>query len=63
VLGSPETCAAILADHVNRLGAEHFVCRLQWPGMPQAQVSRSMRLLATEVMPALLEARRSRSAP
>ena len=63
VLGSPETCAAILADHVNRLGADHFVCRLQWPGMPQAQVLRSMRLLATEVMPALLEARRSRSAP
>ena len=62
VLGSPETCAAILADHVNRLGADHFVCRLQWPGMPQAQVLRSMRLLATEVMPAL-EARRSRSAP
>lgn len=63
VLGSPETCAAILADHVNRLGVDHFVCRLQWPGMPQAQVLRSMRLLATEVMPALLEARRSRSAP
>ena len=63
VLGSPETCAAILADHVNRLGADHFVCRLQWPGMPQAQVLRSMRLLAAEVMPALLEARRPRSAP
>ena len=35
VLGSPETCAAILADHIDRLGADHFVCRLQWPGMPQ----------------------------
>jgi alkanesulfonate monooxygenase SsuD/methylene tetrahydromethanopterin reductase-like flavin-dependent oxidoreductase (luciferase family) len=53
VLGSPHTCAAIFADHVDRLGANHFVCRLQWPGMPQAQVLRSMRLLATEVMPAL----------
>jgi alkanesulfonate monooxygenase SsuD/methylene tetrahydromethanopterin reductase-like flavin-dependent oxidoreductase (luciferase family) len=53
VLGSPETCAATLAEHVERLGADHFVCRMQWPGMPQADVLRSMRLLATEVLPAL----------
>jgi alkanesulfonate monooxygenase SsuD/methylene tetrahydromethanopterin reductase-like flavin-dependent oxidoreductase (luciferase family) len=53
VLGSPDTCAALLTEHVKRLGVDHFVCRLQWPGMPQAQVLRSMRLLATEVMPAL----------
>ena len=53
VLGSPETCAAILADHVDRLGVDHFVCRLQWPGMPQQEVLNSMRLLAREVWPAL----------
>lgn len=53
VLGSPETCAALLADHVERLGADHFVCRLQWPGMPQRAVLESMRLLAREVLPAL----------
>ena len=53
VLGSPEKCAAILADHVDRLGVDHFVCRLQWPGMPQQQVLNSMRLLAREVWPAL----------
>jgi alkanesulfonate monooxygenase SsuD/methylene tetrahydromethanopterin reductase-like flavin-dependent oxidoreductase (luciferase family) len=53
VLGSPETCAAILADHVDRLGVDHFVCRLQWPGMLQPQVLNSMRLLAREVWPAL----------
>jgi alkanesulfonate monooxygenase SsuD/methylene tetrahydromethanopterin reductase-like flavin-dependent oxidoreductase (luciferase family) len=57
VLGSPDTCAALLTDHVKRLGVDHFVCRLQWPGMPQAQVLRSMRLLATEVMPALAAGR------
>ena len=56
VLGSPETCAAILADHIDRLGADHFVCRVQWPGMPQAQVLSSMRLLAQEVLPAVREA-------
>ena len=57
VLGSPETCAAILADHIDRLGADHFVCRVQWPGMPQQQVLRSMRLLAQEVLPAVRGAR------
>lgn len=53
VLGSPETCAATLSDHVDRLGADHFICRLQWPGMPQQQVLSSMRLLAQDVLPAL----------
>jgi alkanesulfonate monooxygenase SsuD/methylene tetrahydromethanopterin reductase-like flavin-dependent oxidoreductase (luciferase family) len=53
VLGSPETCVETLADHVDRLGADHFVCRLQWPGMPQRDVLSSMRLLAQEVLPAL----------
>jgi alkanesulfonate monooxygenase SsuD/methylene tetrahydromethanopterin reductase-like flavin-dependent oxidoreductase (luciferase family) len=53
VLGSPETCAETLIDHVDRLGADHFVCRLQWPGMPQQQVLSSMRLLAQEVLPAV----------
>jgi alkanesulfonate monooxygenase SsuD/methylene tetrahydromethanopterin reductase-like flavin-dependent oxidoreductase (luciferase family) len=55
VLGSPDTCVDILADHVDRLGADHFVCRLQWPGMPQREVLSSMRLLAWEVLPALRE--------
>jgi alkanesulfonate monooxygenase SsuD/methylene tetrahydromethanopterin reductase-like flavin-dependent oxidoreductase (luciferase family) len=59
VIGSPETCVEILADHVGRLGADHFVCRLQWPGMPQRDVLASMRLLAQEVLPAL----RARCAP
>lgn len=61
VLGSPETCAALLADHVERLGADHFVCRLQWPGMPQRAVLESMRLLAREVVPALRSRVRARS--
>ena len=57
VLGSPETCAAILAEHVDRLGVDQFVCRLQWPGMPQQHVLNSMRLLAREVWPALHDRR------
>jgi alkanesulfonate monooxygenase SsuD/methylene tetrahydromethanopterin reductase-like flavin-dependent oxidoreductase (luciferase family) len=57
VLGSPQTCAAILAEHIDRLGADHFICRLQWPGMPQHHVLSSMRLLAQEVLPAVGEHR------
>jgi alkanesulfonate monooxygenase SsuD/methylene tetrahydromethanopterin reductase-like flavin-dependent oxidoreductase (luciferase family) len=55
VIGSPETCAELLAEHVERLGADHFVCRLQWPGMPQREVLHSMRLLGEEVLPILRE--------
>ena len=53
VLGAPDTCAEILSEHIERLGADHFVCRLQWPGMPQRAVLDSMRLLSREVLPAL----------
>jgi alkanesulfonate monooxygenase SsuD/methylene tetrahydromethanopterin reductase-like flavin-dependent oxidoreductase (luciferase family) len=64
VLGSPRTCAATLCEHLDRLGADHFVCRLQWPGMPQRDVLSSMRLLAEEVLPAVREhAGRSAGSP
>jgi alkanesulfonate monooxygenase SsuD/methylene tetrahydromethanopterin reductase-like flavin-dependent oxidoreductase (luciferase family) len=53
VIGSPATCAAILAAHVDRLGADQLLCRVQWPGMPQAAALESIRLLAREVLPAL----------
>jgi alkanesulfonate monooxygenase SsuD/methylene tetrahydromethanopterin reductase-like flavin-dependent oxidoreductase (luciferase family) len=61
VLGSPETCIQILADHVDLLGADHFVCRVQWPGMPQRAVLHSMRLLAKEVLPAVRARAQARS--
>lgn len=54
VLGSPETCAAQLTDHVERLGVDHVICRVQWPGMPQEAVLRSLRLLAEAVLPAVV---------
>ncbi|QEC48419.1 LLM class flavin-dependent oxidoreductase [Baekduia soli] len=53
VIGSPQTCAAILAEHVARLGVDHIICRAQWPGMPQEHVLRTLRLLAHEVAPRL----------
>lgn len=51
IIGSPETCAAQIGEHVERLGIDHLICRVQWPGMPQADVLRTLRLLATEVLP------------
>lgn len=53
IIGSPETCAAQIREHVERLGVDHIVCRAQWPGMAQKDVLRSMRLLASEVLPAV----------
>lgn len=53
ILGSPESCVAQLQEHVDRLGVDHVACRVQWPGMPQADVLRTLRLLAGEVLPAL----------
>jgi alkanesulfonate monooxygenase SsuD/methylene tetrahydromethanopterin reductase-like flavin-dependent oxidoreductase (luciferase family) len=55
ILGSPQTCATQLRQHVERLGVDHLICRVQWPGMPQADVLRTMRLLAAEVLPAMAE--------
>lgn len=54
VLGSPATCAAQISEHVDRLGVDHLICRVQWPGMPQEAVLRSLRLLAEAVLPAVV---------
>ena len=52
VIGSPETCGRMLAEHAERAGITHLVCRMQWPGMEQELVLRSMRLLVEEALPA-----------
>ncbi len=53
ILGSPATCAAQIREHVDRLGIDELICRAQWPGMPQKDVLRTLRLLAEEVLPAV----------
>jgi alkanesulfonate monooxygenase SsuD/methylene tetrahydromethanopterin reductase-like flavin-dependent oxidoreductase (luciferase family) len=52
VIGSPQTAGRMLAEHAQRAGITHLVCRMQWPGMEQELVLRSMRLLAEEALPA-----------
>jgi alkanesulfonate monooxygenase SsuD/methylene tetrahydromethanopterin reductase-like flavin-dependent oxidoreductase (luciferase family) len=52
IIGSPETCGRLIAEHVERVGVTDLVCRAQWPGMEQELVLRSLRLLAEEALPA-----------
>jgi len=51
IVGSPETCALQVREHVERLGATSLFFRFQWPGMPQELVLASMRRAAAEVFP------------
>jgi alkanesulfonate monooxygenase SsuD/methylene tetrahydromethanopterin reductase-like flavin-dependent oxidoreductase (luciferase family) len=42
-----------IARYRERLGVTTIICRLQWPGMDQAKVLRSIRLLGEKVLPRL----------
>jgi alkanesulfonate monooxygenase SsuD/methylene tetrahydromethanopterin reductase-like flavin-dependent oxidoreductase (luciferase family) len=53
IIGAPEDCVRELRRHVDALGVNCFIFRIQWPGMEQAKVLRTIRLLAERVMPAL----------
>jgi alkanesulfonate monooxygenase SsuD/methylene tetrahydromethanopterin reductase-like flavin-dependent oxidoreductase (luciferase family) len=54
VIGSPDDAIARLSQYA-ALGYTDVVLRLQWTGMPQADVLRSIRLLGEEVIPALAD--------
>ncbi|MEU0482518.1 LLM class flavin-dependent oxidoreductase [Streptosporangium sp. NPDC006013] len=54
VIGSPEDVIERLSRYAE-IGYTDVVLRLQWTGMPQADVLRSIRLLGEEVIPALAE--------
>lgn len=53
VIGDPPAVREELARYRERLGVTTVVFRLQWPGMDQARVLRSLRLLGEQVLPAL----------
>jgi len=53
VIGGPEECAAELSRLARATGFERLVCRVQWLGMPQRQVLRTIELLAERVLPLL----------
>jgi alkanesulfonate monooxygenase SsuD/methylene tetrahydromethanopterin reductase-like flavin-dependent oxidoreductase (luciferase family) len=53
VIGDPDDCVRELGRYVDALGVTDFIFRIQWPGMEQAKVLRTIALLAERVLPAL----------
>jgi alkanesulfonate monooxygenase SsuD/methylene tetrahydromethanopterin reductase-like flavin-dependent oxidoreductase (luciferase family) len=51
VIGDPARVADEIARYRDRLGVTAMIFRLQWPGMEQAKVLRSLRLLGEKVLP------------
>jgi alkanesulfonate monooxygenase SsuD/methylene tetrahydromethanopterin reductase-like flavin-dependent oxidoreductase (luciferase family) len=55
IIGDPDDAVRELRRYVDTLGVNCFIFRVQWPGMEQAKVLRTIRLLAERVMPALVK--------
>jgi len=53
VVGSPDECTERLRGWRDQLGVNHFLFRTDWIGMPLESSLESIRLLTTEVLPAL----------
>lgn len=53
IIGDPDDCVRELRRYIDALGVNCFLFRIQWPGMEQAKVLRTIGLLAEHVMPAL----------
>jgi alkanesulfonate monooxygenase SsuD/methylene tetrahydromethanopterin reductase-like flavin-dependent oxidoreductase (luciferase family) len=51
ILGDPARVREEIARYRERLGVTSMMFRLQWPGMDQARVLRSIRLLGEQVLP------------
>lgn len=51
VIGSPSHCIEELARYVEKLGVNHLIMRMSWPGMRHASVVESMRIFSEKVMP------------
>jgi alkanesulfonate monooxygenase SsuD/methylene tetrahydromethanopterin reductase-like flavin-dependent oxidoreductase (luciferase family) len=53
IWGSPADCRTEIERYRQELGANHFILRLQWPGMPQREALRSLELVGSELLPAV----------
>jgi alkanesulfonate monooxygenase SsuD/methylene tetrahydromethanopterin reductase-like flavin-dependent oxidoreductase (luciferase family) len=51
IIGSPEECAETLTELYRQCGATRLVARVQWMGMDQRVVLRTIELLAERVRP------------
>jgi hypothetical protein len=50
ILGNAEECRSDIERHARTLGVNHFIFRLQWPGMPQADALGQIEQLGREVV-------------
>jgi len=53
IVGDPDDAVREIKRYAERLGTNCFIFRIQWPGMEQARVLRTITLLAERVFPAL----------
>lgn len=51
VIGSPSQCIEQLARYAEKLGVNHVIVRMSWPGIKHASVVESMRIFSEKVMP------------
>ena len=51
ILGGPAECAAEIQRCADATGANTMLFRVQWPGMDQAAVAKTIRLLGEKVRP------------
>lgn len=50
IVGTPDECRADIDRHARLLGVWHFIFRVQWPGMPQEDAMKQIRLLGRETV-------------
>jgi|EndMetStandDraft_3_1072993.scaffolds.fasta_scaffold00523_19 alkanesulfonate monooxygenase SsuD/methylene tetrahydromethanopterin reductase-like flavin-dependent oxidoreductase (luciferase family) len=56
IIGSPEECAAEIADLMRASGCNRLICRIQWLGTEQRHVMRTIELLGSKVAPLVRDA-------
>ena len=54
-MGSPAEVAEQMVRLNRRLGVNHIVASVHWPGMPNSLALEQLEILAREVMPAVQE--------
>ncbi|MBI1962204.1 MAG: LLM class flavin-dependent oxidoreductase [Candidatus Rokubacteria bacterium] len=53
IAGSAEECVADIERHHRRLGVNHLIVRVQWPGMPQAKALEQIERLGRDIIATL----------
>jgi probable F420-dependent oxidoreductase len=52
VIGTPDQCIRHIQRFRETFEADHFICRLYFPGMPHDHIMQELRMMASEVFPA-----------